>query len=104
MGRRGDLSRLSGAAVAPGHSAVLGRVPIRTVRHAVRSDPDLSDNPDSVFDLAADGLFQDDSLRARGMRPNRWRESLADPDQDCAATRSAGADLGFHFLLHAMLE
>ena len=57
------FSRLSGAAVDPVHSAILGRVPIRTVRHAVRADHDLSDNPDPLLDLAADGLFQDDSPR-----------------------------------------
>src|SRR5215510_12460063 len=104
MGRRGDLSRLSGAAFDPVHSAVVGRVSIWAVRHTVRIDHDLSDNPDSVLDLAVDGLFQDNSLRARGMCVDRWRESMADHDQDRAAARSAGADFGFHFLLHAVLE
>ena len=42
----------------------IGRVPIRAVRHAVRADPHLSDHPDPVLDLAADGLFQDHPVRA----------------------------------------
>ena len=60
----------------------------------VRADPDLPDDPDPVLDLAADGLLQDHPLRARGMRADRRRQPLADPDQDRAAAGGAGADLG----------
>ncbi len=37
---------------------------VRPVRHAVRADPHLSDHPDPVLDLAADGLLQDHPVRA----------------------------------------
>ena len=79
-------------------------LPIRPVRHAVRVDPDLSDDPDPVLDLAADGLLQDHSVRARGMRADRRRQPLADPDQDRTAALGARPDLGVHLLLHAVLE
>jgi ABC-type sugar transport system permease subunit len=49
------------------------------VRHAAGADPDLPDHPDPVLHLAADGLFQDDPLRARGMRADRRGDPLADP-------------------------
>ena len=39
-------------------------------------------HPDPVLDLAADGLFQDHPVRAGGMRADRRRHPLADPDQD----------------------
>ena len=58
---------------------------------AAGADPGLSDDPDPVLDLAADGLFQDHSLRARGMRADRRRQPLADPDQDRAAAGGARA-------------
>ena len=51
-----------------------------------------------------DGLFQDHPVRARGMRADRRREPLADPDQDRAAAGDPGPDLGLHLLLHAVLE
>src|SRR5215471_5703180 len=38
------------------------------------------------------------------MRADRWREPLADPDQDRAAARHPRADLRLHLLLHAVLE
>src|SRR5437879_847726 len=38
------------------------------------------------------------------MRADRRREPLADFDQDRAAARDPGADLGVHLLLHAVLE
>ena len=77
-GRRRDLSRLSGTAVNPVYSALHGRLPVRPVRHAVCADPHLSDDPDPVLDLAADGLFQDHPLRAGRMRTDRRRQPLAD--------------------------
>ncbi len=74
------------------------------VRLAAVADPGLSDPADPVLDLALDGLLQDHSVRARGMRADRRREPLADPDQDRAAARDPRADLGLHLLLHAVLE
>ena len=53
MGRRPDLPVLSGAAVDPVHSARHRGVPVRPVRFAAGADPDLSDHPDPVLDLAA---------------------------------------------------
>ena len=103
-GRRTDLPRLSGAAVDPVHSARDRRVPVRPVRLAAGADPDLSDHPDPVLDLAVDGLFQDHSVRAGGMRADRRRQPLADPDQDRAAAGDPRPDLGLHLLLHAVLE
>ncbi len=50
------------------------------------------------------GYFKTIPLRARGMRADRRREPLADPDQDRAAAGGAGPDLGVHLLLHAVLE
>ena len=79
--RRRHLSRLPDPALDPVHPAVDRRLSVRVVRHAVRADPDLPDDPDSVFDLAADGLFQDHSVRARGMRADRWRQPLANSRQ-----------------------
>ena len=79
--RRLDLPRLPGAAVDPVHPAVHGGVPVRPVRHAVRADPHLPDDPDPVLHLAADGLFQDHPVRTRGVRADRRREPLADPDR-----------------------
>src|SRR5262249_42370694 len=35
---------------------------------------------------------------------DRWRQPLADPDQDRAAARRARTDLGLHLLLYAVLE
>ena len=104
MGRRADLPVLSGAAVDPVHSARHRRVPVRPVRLADGADPHLSDHPDPVLDLAVDGLFQDHPVRAGGMRADRRRQPLADPDQDRAAAGDPGADLGLHLLLHAVLE
>ena len=104
VGRRRDLPRLSGAAVDPVHPAVDRRVPVRPVRHAVRAHPHLSDHPHPVLDLAADGLFQDHPVRARGMRADRRRQPLADPHQDRPAARGARPDLGLHLLFHAVLE
>ena len=60
---------------------------------------DLSDVPDPVLDLAADGLLQDHPLRARGVRADRRREPLADPDPHRGAARRARPDLGLHLLL-----
>ena len=99
-----DLPVLSGAAVDPVHSARDRRVPVRAVRHPDRADPDLSDHPDPVLDLAADGLLQDHPVRAGRVRADRRRQPLADPDQDRAAAGDPGADLGVHLLLHAVLE
>ena len=75
-----DLPRLPGAAVASCSS--------RSRRSCSRlglfdttlgADPHLSDLPDPVLHLAADGLFPHHSLRARGMRADRRRDALADP-------------------------
>ena len=46
------------------YSALHRRVSIWLVRYAVRADPHLSDNLDPVLDLVADGLFQDNPVRA----------------------------------------
>ena len=35
---------------------------------AARADPDLSDHPDPVLDLAVDGILQDHPVRAGGVR------------------------------------
>ena len=99
-----DLPVLSGAAVDPVHSARHRRVPVRPVRLADGADPDLSDHPDPVLDLAADGLLQDHPVRAGRMRADRRRQPLADPDQDRAAAGDPRPDLGVHLLLHAVLE
>jgi hypothetical protein len=40
------------------------------------------------------GYFRSIPYRARGMRADRRRQPLADPDQDRAAAGGAGADLG----------
>jgi len=60
----GDLPRLSGAAVDSVHSSIGGRVPIRAVRHALCADPHLPDHPHPILDLAPNGLFQGDPVRA----------------------------------------
>lgn len=52
--RPGHLSRLSGAAVDPVHSAGDDGLSARPVRHAAGADPDLSDLPGAVLYLAAD--------------------------------------------------
>ena len=62
--RRPDLPCLSCAAVDSVHPPLDGGLPVRPVRHAVCSDPDLSDDPHPVLDLAPDGLLQDHPLRA----------------------------------------
>jgi multiple sugar transport system permease protein len=46
--------------------------------------------PHSVRDLAADGIFQVDPARARGMRADRWRDAPPDPGEDHPAARGAG--------------
>ena len=51
-----------------------------------------------------DGLLQDHPLRARRVRADGRRQPLADPHQDRAAARGAGADLGLHLLPDAVLE
>jgi hypothetical protein len=71
---------------------------------AVRADPHLPDDPDSVLDLALDGLLQNHPLRARRVRADGRRQPLADPRQDRAAAGRAGADLGQHLLPDAVLE
>ena len=45
------------------------------------ADPDLPDVPDPVLHLAADGLLPHDPVRARGVRADRRRDALADPDK-----------------------
>ena len=90
-GRRHDLPRLSGAALDPVHPARDHRLPVPPVRQPARADPDLSDHPDPVLDLALDGLLQDHPLRARGMRPDRRRRARPDPDQDHPAARRSRA-------------
>src|SRR5438034_1383566 len=104
MGRRRDLSRLSHPTFDPVHSTLDRRIPVRAIRHAVRIDPHLSDHSDHVFYLAVDGLFQDDPVRARGMRADRRRKPLPDPHQDRPAVGGAGTNFGLHLLLHAVLE
>ena len=52
-----------------------------TVRHAPGADPHVSDFPDPVLHVAADGLFQVDSARTGGVRADRRRQPLADPGQ-----------------------
>src|SRR5258708_3914617 len=54
----GDLSRLSGAAVDPVHSAGDRRGPVRPVRQSLGADPGLPDLPGAVLHLAPDRLFQ----------------------------------------------
>ena len=78
-GRPGDLPRLPGAAVDPVHPARGDRLQARPVRHALGADPHLSDVPDPVLHLAADGLLPLDPVRARGVRADRRRDALADP-------------------------
>ncbi len=73
--RPADLPRLSRAALDPVHPAGGDGVQARPLRHAVRADPHLSDLPDPVLHLAADGLFPLDPLRARGMRADRRRHA-----------------------------
>ena len=68
------------------------------------ADPHLPDLPDPVLHLAADGLLPLDPVRAGGVRADRRRDPLADPDQDRAAAGGAGADLGRHLRLHAVVE
>src|SRR5450755_668413 len=38
------------------------------------------------------------------MRADRWRQSVANLDQDSAAARDPWTDLSFYFLFHAVLE
>jgi multiple sugar transport system permease protein len=85
-----DLPRLPGAAVDPVHSAgaIVYQLGLFDTRWAlILTYPDL---PYPVLDLAADGLLPLDSVRARGMRPDRRRQPLADPDQDRPAAGGAG--------------
>src|SRR6266702_6532913 len=58
----GDLSRLSGAAVDPVHSARHRRGAVWIVRQSAGADPGLPDLPGAVLHLAPDRLFQVDSL------------------------------------------
>ena len=90
-GRPGDLPRLSRAALDPVHPARGDGVQARPLRHALRADPHLSDLPRALLHLAADGLFPLHPLRARGMRADRRRQPLADPDQDHPAALGARA-------------
>ena len=68
-----DLPRLPRAAVDPVHPARGDRLQAAALRHAARADPHLSDVPDPVLHVAADGLLQVDPVRARGMRADRRR-------------------------------
>ena len=68
------LPGVSGAAVDPVHPAGSDRLQVPALRHPSRADPDVSDLPDPVLHLAADGLLPLDSVRARGVRTDRWRQ------------------------------
>ena len=90
--RHRHLHHLPGAADAAVHSARRHHPQLPARRHAVGADPDLSDLPHSVLHLAADGLFQGDPARARGMRAHRRRDALEGdglhhlPDRACRAS------------------
>ena len=58
--RHEHLPRLPGAAVDPVHPARGDRLQAAALRHAARADPHLSDVPDPVLHVAADGLLQVD--------------------------------------------
>ena len=63
----------------------------RAVQHALGADADVSDVPDPVLHVAADGLLPDDPVRARGMRADRRRDALADPGAgSCCRSRCRG--------------
>ena len=102
--RHEHLPRLPRAAVDPVHSARDDRLQAQPLRHAARADPHLPDVPDPVLHVAPDGLLQVDPLRARGMRADRRRVALADPDEDHPAARGAGPHLRGHLRVHAVLE
>src|SRR6185369_13387777 len=69
---------LSGPALDTIHPARGDGVQARSIRHAAGADSHLSDVPDPVLHMAADGVLQDDTDRARGMRADRWRKPPAD--------------------------
>src|SRR5205814_1758614 len=103
-GRAVDLLRLPRPAVDPVHPARAHRVQAGAVRLGVGTHPHLSHVPDTVLHLAADGLFPHHSLRARGVRPYRRGDALADPGEDHAAAGGTGTDLGRDLRLHAVVE
>src|SRR6266849_4385676 len=103
-GRAVDLLRLPRPAVDPVHPPSAHRVQAGTVRLGVGTHPDLSHVPDTVLHLAAHGLFPHHSVRARGVRPHRRGDALADPGEDHAAAGGAGTDLGRDLRLYAVVE
>src|SRR6267154_3965971 len=103
-GRAVDLLRLPRPAVDPVHPARAHRVQTGAVRLGLGTHPHLSHVPDTVLHLAAHGLFPHHSVRARGVRPYRRGDALADPGEDHAAAGGAGTDLGRDLRLHAVVE
>src|SRR5207247_4877860 len=82
------------------HSAGRDGLQARALRHAAGADPDVPHFSDSVLYVAADGLFQEHSVRARGMRADRWGEPAPDPGED----HSAPGDTRAHFRRHLRLQ
>ena len=74
--RHRDLRHLPGAADAALHPARRHHPRPAARQHAVGADPHLSDLPDPVLHLAADGLLQDHPEGARGVRAHRRRHAL----------------------------
>src|SRR6266852_9696614 len=103
-GRAVDLLRLPRPAVDPVHPARAHRVQAGAVRLGMGAHPHLSHVPDTVLHLAAHGLFPHHSVRARGVRPHRRGDALADPGEDHAAAGGAGTDLGRDLRLYAVVE
>jgi multiple sugar transport system permease protein len=74
--RHRDLHHLPGAADAALHPARRHHPRPAARQHAVGADAHLSDVPDPVLHLAADGLLQDHPEGAGGMRAHRRRDAL----------------------------
>ena len=67
-------------------------------------DPDLSDLPDPVLHLAADGLLQIDPEGAGGVRPHRRRAALEGDGLHHLPGGDPGHPVGRDLRLHAVVE
>ena len=102
--RHRDLHHLPRAADAAVHPARRHHPRHAPRQHALGADAHLSDVPDPVLHLAADGLLQDHPEGARGMRAHRRRDALRRDGADHLPGGGPGHPLGRHLRLHAVVE